>query len=77
MIRAFCRHKNHVFSMGVIALGSDEDREGGLGITIEDLNPLTIVSGGSEALDTSKSSLCLKASAHGVKESLTSVKWDA
>ena len=63
--------------MGVIALGSDEDREGGLGITIEDLNPLTIVSGGSEALDTSKSSLCLNASAHGVKESLTSVKWDA
>ena len=63
--------------MRVIALGSDEDREGGLGITIEDLNPLTLVSGVSEAFDTSKSSSCLNASAYGVKESLKSVKWDA
>jgi hypothetical protein len=77
MIRESCRNTNHVFSMGVIALDSEEDREGGLGITIEDLNPLTVVSSGSEALDTSKSSWCLNASACGVKESLTSVKWDA
>jgi hypothetical protein len=70
---AFCRHTDHVFFIGAIALKSEEC---GLGITIEDTNPLTVVSGGLEALDINKSSSGLNASAKEVKESLLSVMLD-
>jgi hypothetical protein len=49
--------------MGIIALGNDEDWEGVLGITTGDSNPLTVVRGGSEKLDTRNSSSYLNASA--------------
>ena len=63
MTRAFCRHTNQVFAIGIIALSNDEDWEGVLGITTGDSNPLTVVRGGSEKLDTRNSSSYLNASA--------------